>query len=473
VDEETRMPFGRPTLTTLLDKFSREVLGINVGFDPPSYLSVMQCLNHAIRPKTYLKTEFPEVQNDWEAYGIPEVVVDNGKEFHSKDFEDACLQLGIVVMYSPPYIPSYKGAIERFFGTENRRLLHQQRGTTFSNIFERHGYDPQKNAVISFDAFMKMLHVWIVDIYHQSYHRGLRDIPAHVWREEIKYYPPALPRRMEDLRILLGHIEYRVIGPSGIELFTLFYNCEELARLRRQTKSKDKAIVKYDPSDLSTIYVYDRQKDRYIAVPAMDQEYTKGLSLWQHRVIQSNARRDVRGRIDFSGLREAKKMIQGIVEAEMARRGKVGAKSKVARWENIRQPDYDARINMSELREASTAEQADQNTVLINPDTNPFSGISEIQSSMSSGSVEGAADQSVAGVVDLNSEIRKRKGKQLSPTNGKKAKTGKQKQSATVNSPHDTDSHTWVDDGEDLDMTGFSAGYNLPGKEIKYEQQTS
>ena len=111
VDEETRMPLGRPTLTTLLDKFSREVLGINVGFDPPSYLSVMQCLNHAIKPKIYLKAEFPEVKNIWDAYGIPEViVVDNGKEFRGKDFEDACLQLGIVVMYSPPYVPRYKDA---------------------------------------------------------------------------------------------------------------------------------------------------------------------------------------------------------------------------------------------------------------------------------------------------------------------------------------------------------------------------
>jgi putative transposase len=474
VDEETRMPLGRATLTTLLDKYSREVLGINVGFDPPSYLSVMQCLNHAIKPKNYLKTEFPKVKNEWEAYGLPElIVVDNGKEFHSKDFEDACLQLGIVVMYSPPYVPRYKGAIERFFGTENRRLLHQQHGTTFSNIFERHGYDPRKNAVISFDAFMQMLHIWIVDVYHQSYHRGLKDIPAHIWRVGTKHYPPALPRRIEDLRVLLGHIEHRVIGPSGIELFTLFYNCEELAPIRRQQKVKDKVVVKYDPSDLSLVYVYDRQKDKYIAVPALDQEYTKGLSLWQHRVIQSQAARDAKGRVKEGGLREAKKMIQDIVDAEIAKRGKAGSKSKVARWENTRQPDYSSHPDPSQQSaEAKECDGKAETEVFIDPEVNLYEGISAIEGA-SSGVAQDEDAQPISGVIDLATEAKKRKGKKSgSKHSGKVSKTA-MKESAAANPSYGGNSDTCVDEGEDLDMTGFNVGYNLPGKEANGERQAS
>jgi putative transposase len=473
VDEQTRMPLGRPTLTTLLDKYSREVLGINVGFDPPSYLSVMQCLNHAIKPKNYLKTEFPKVRNEWQAYGLPElIVVDNGKEFHSKDFEDACLQLGIVVMYSPPYVPRYKAAIERFFGTQNRRLLHQQRGTTFSDIFERHGYDPQKNAVISFDAFMQMLHIWIVDVYHQSYHRGLKDIPAHVWREGIKQYPPALPRRMEELRVLLGHIEHRVIGPSGIELFTLFYNCEELARIRRQQKVKDKVIVKYDPSDLSLVYVYDGQKDKYIAVPAMDQEYTKGLSLWQHKVIQSHAARDAKGRVKVGGLREAKKMIQEIVDAEIAKSGKASSKSKVARWENTRQPDYSSRPDAQQNAEANERNGRVETGTFINPELNPYEGISAIESTPSD-VTQDEGIQPTAGVIDLATEAKKREGKKTGSASPKKEHKLVQAKPAAVEPPRDSDSAAELEDEEELDMTGFSAGYNLPGKEINYEQQAS
>ena len=475
VDEDTRMPLGRPTLTSLIDKFSREVLGINVGFDPPSYLSVMQCLHHAIKPKSYLKTEFPDVENEWEAYGIPElIVVDNGREFRGNNFEDACLQLGIAIMYSPPYQPRYKASVERFFGTENRRLLHQQHGTTFSNILQRYGYDPEKNAVISFDAFMEMLHVWIVDVYHQSYHRGLKDIPSHVWRREIKNYPPAMPRRMEDLRVMLGHIQNRVIGPSGIELFTLFYNCEELARLRRQPNGrKEKFTVKYDPSDISAVYVYDRQKDKYIPVPAMDQEYTKGLSLWQHKVIQGYALRDAKGRLNHDGLRRAKKKIQKIVEAEMAKTGKTGTKAKAARWLGVRQPDYAGHVDVGQ-QEPQTGEQGDPNgnVFLMNPDAKPFGGVSDVGAVPQAGEAAAANNQALAGVVDLASEAKKRTKSRPSSKNTKKAGRAESNEKAAIKAEGALGLAT-ADSADDLDTSGFNADYNLPRKGAKRERKAS
>jgi putative transposase len=470
VDEETRLPLGRPTMTSLIDRFSRELLGVNVGFDPPSYLSVMQCLHHAIRPKSYVKAEFPSVENDWEAYGIPElIVVDNGKEFRSKNFEDACLQLGIAVMYSPPYQPRFKAAVERFFGTQNKRLLHRQCGTTFSNIFERHGYDPQKTAIISFGKFMEMLHIWIVDLYHQSYHRGLKDIPAHVWRRGIENYPPALPRRIEDLRVMLGHIEHRVIGPSGVELFTLYYNCEALAGLRRRPNGKqERFAVKYDPRDISTIYIYDRQTDKYIPVPALDQEYAKGLSLWQHKVIQSYARRDAHGRVNMAALRRAKKKIQEIVEAEMAKPSKNGTRAKAARWQGIRQPDYDSHLDVRQQEAESTEEAKSQAEVLINPEAAPFAGISDVQSGPG-GETEGA-NAPPAGVIDLTSEAKKRPRRKLGPTAPKK--TGGSKPTALPSkAARGFDSAVTPDD--DLDTSGFDADYNLPRRGAKHERKAS
>lgn len=475
VDEETRMPLGRPTLTSLLDKCTREVLGIYNGFDPPSYLSVMQCLNHAIRPKTYLKTTFPSVKNEWEAFGLPElIVVDNGKEFHSKDFEDACLQLGIVVMFSPPYQPRYKAAIERFFGTQNRRLLHQQRGTTFSNIFERHDYDPGKNAVISFTAFIEMLHIWIVDIYHQSYHRGLKDIPAHVWRREIKSSPPALPRRIEDLRVILGHIERRSIGPSGIELFTLFYNCEELTRLRRNLHGrKDKFTVKYDPADLSVVFVYDGKTDRYIPVPAMDQEYTKGLSLWQHRVILSHARRDIEGRLDKNGLREAKRNIQKIVEAELALSSKASSsRAKSARWRGVRQPNYDGYIDVPNEKgiPGNDHDSASNNVVLLNPDTQPFAGVSELENVPLNKPQEDDVSQSANEAIIPSSKPKRRIGKQAGSKRFKKSSKSSPKVTTSTNNTDSSTSSAAAND-EQLDMSGFTASFNLPKKKLKSDQQ--
>lgn len=93
----------------------------------------MNCLLHAIQPKTYIEEFFPRVKSEWNVYGVPEILnVDNGSEFYSRDFEDACLQLGIVIQYHPPRNPNYKGIIERFF-----RSLNQSRMITggFNYLF--------------------------------------------------------------------------------------------------------------------------------------------------------------------------------------------------------------------------------------------------------------------------------------------------------------------------------------------------
>lgn len=47
INERTGLADGRPTLTLLLCRHSRMVLGFSIGFEPPSELSVMRALRHA------------------------------------------------------------------------------------------------------------------------------------------------------------------------------------------------------------------------------------------------------------------------------------------------------------------------------------------------------------------------------------------------------------------------------------------
>lgn len=152
VDTKTRIPLGRPWITIIMDVYTRLILGIYVGFTRPSSASVNYCLRHAIRPKTYVQKIYPQIENTWDAYGIPEMLtVENAKEFYGRDFKNACFQLKIVPHYAPRRNPRYKGGMERFFGTINTQLLHELPGTTFSNVFEKGDYDPKKHAVISLD----------------------------------------------------------------------------------------------------------------------------------------------------------------------------------------------------------------------------------------------------------------------------------------------------------------------------------
>ena len=48
IDDRDNLPLGRLTLTYCLDTATRYPLGYYLGFEPPSYLTVMECLHHAI-----------------------------------------------------------------------------------------------------------------------------------------------------------------------------------------------------------------------------------------------------------------------------------------------------------------------------------------------------------------------------------------------------------------------------------------
>lgn len=334
VDTVNRMPIGRPWLTSQVDVFTKSIAGVYLGFEPPSYLSVMQCLRNAIAPKTYVQSQYPSVNNTWDVYGIPEtIVVDNGREFHSTHMEDACLQLGIAIQYAPPRMPWYKATVERHFGTLKRQLIQQQPGASFSKLMEGCDYDPREDAVISLDTFLEILHIWIVDIYQQTYHRGINVVPAKIWKESIAVYPPALPPSKQDWDVLIGRVMYRSISRSGIEFLGLLYNSPDLVNLRMKTKRGEKTLVKYDPTDLSCVYAFDSEYGNSICVPAIDQNYTKDLTLWQHNVVRRLARREAK-EVDIVALARAKEKIQQIVENEWNSTRKSRCRHTMARWLN-------------------------------------------------------------------------------------------------------------------------------------------
>jgi putative transposase len=320
VDERTMMPLGRPTITSALDAHTRCVLGFYAGFEPPSVLAVMRCLKNAILPKTYLVQEFPAIKNPWDCYGVPElVVVDNAMEFHSTHFERACLQLGCDIQYSKVSIPWYKAKIERWQGTLNRDSLHGNPVTTFSNILDRGDYDPMKNAVVLLSTFREILHRWIVDHYQQSPHRGIHDTPAHMWLSESQGFPPPLPPAAKDLEVVLGMTAHRTIFHYGIELHGLKYNSLELGEIRRRIGTSPKATITFDPGDLGYIYVLDPKMLTYLKVPCIDQNYSAGLSLWQHRVVRRNALRLLQ-RTDIVALAQVRADISELIERDLDRK---------------------------------------------------------------------------------------------------------------------------------------------------------
>ena len=198
--------------------------------------------------------------------------------------------------------------------------MHGKPGTTFSNILERDDYDPCKNAVVLLSTFRELLHKWIVDVYLQAPHRGIKDTPAHRWRSGTCGLPPPLPPSAAALDIVLGMTVQRVVFHYGIELEGLKFNGPELGELRRRVGPTAKVELTFDPGDLGQIHVLDPQKDVYICVHVLEQTYAKGLSLWQNRVIRRYAQHQLHGRTDTAALAQAKAEIRALIDRDFNRK---------------------------------------------------------------------------------------------------------------------------------------------------------
>ena len=199
---------------------------------------------------------------------------------------------------------------------------------------EQYEYDPKKEAVISFEALEEILHLFIVDIHNQSEHPELRSPRGQVWDKAIEAFPPALPPDSQELSVLIGCLTERTITRRGIELLGLIYNSSELAHLRSILPPSSPTKIKYNPTDLSVIYVFDETTHQFIEVPALNQEYTQGLTLWQHKVVKKLACQEAE-KVDIVALALAKEKIQKIVAQEWKKTKKGKTRQSMARWLGI------------------------------------------------------------------------------------------------------------------------------------------
>ena len=339
VDETDRLPIGRPTFTFAIDHYSGMPFGLYVGFEPPSYLTVMECLLHGILPKPDVQTQFG-TKNPWPVFGLPEtLVIDNGREFIGQDLDDACAQLGITLERTPVKSPWIKGGVERSFRTVHTKLVHKLPGTTFSNIEQRGSYKSEKESCISLSAFREILHVFLLDQYAQGWHTGKKGVPAKLWHESVQSgFVPTLHTSADETRILLGRVDTRTVQRTGIDFENIRYQSPDVVRLRTRVGDGTSVRIKYDPSDMGNIYVFDESAQTgelsissWLKIPALDQEYAAGLSIWKHHVLNKylNAKKQ---KVNPQTLLEAKRHWQQIVRNEFLQTRKIRTRKVGARF---------------------------------------------------------------------------------------------------------------------------------------------
>jgi len=351
VDEDDRKPYGRETLYVAIDAYSRYPLGFALC-KVPSAQGVLDCLYHAIINKDYVQRKYPEIKHTWDAWGVMEqIVVDRGIDFQSMDLNYACAQLNISILDCPARTPKNKGIVERFFGTINKQLVHAIPGTTRSNTTDKGDYKSVKKSVLTVEKFIEAFHIYLVDAYAHSKHRGLKGgTPAQKWAEGMKEWIPAFPVNPSELRILLSRSARRVLQKNGIELFGIFYYSSSLTGLRSSNiiakkktlnankRSKVILQIKYDENDISRIWVWDESNSRYLEVKARNYETYKGVSLYMHK-IASNALKKENSVIDKQNLAEAYQKINEKVSEEH-QKTKAATRKRSSRLLKKNMPDH-------------------------------------------------------------------------------------------------------------------------------------
>ncbi len=143
-----------------------------------------------------------------------------------------------------------------------------------------------------------VLHVWLVDVYIQSPHKGLGGItPALAWKDGLKIIEPILPESKDKLDLILSIQKTRKLNHEGVQFKGLMYNSTELATLRKRGMTT--VTIRINPDDLVAIWIFDEHQGDYLKVFCTFPEYASKLTLAQHLLIRQHNNQTNAERVDI------------------------------------------------------------------------------------------------------------------------------------------------------------------------------
>ncbi|MBD1897731.1 DDE-type integrase/transposase/recombinase [Coleofasciculus sp. FACHB-129] len=239
---------GRPWVSFLVDAYSRRILAAYLTFDPPSYRSCMMVLRICVQRFGRL----PQI-----------IVVDNGAEFNSSDFETLLAYYRCTKKQRPSAKGRFGSVIERFFGVANQEFWHNLKGNTqiMRNVRQvTKGVNPKNQAVWTLGKVYEYLCEYVYEVYEASPHPALRQSPRDAFNA-------GLARGGSRDHLLISPDEFRLLSlPSptdregkrkvtrqGVKINHLYYWHKSFSGIKVRDTDVE---VKYDPFDITVAYAY-------------------------------------------------------------------------------------------------------------------------------------------------------------------------------------------------------------------------
>jgi transposase InsO family protein len=209
---------------------------------------------------------------------VPESIgTDRGKVYLSEAFLQACEHLGICLQPSRPRTSADNAVIERTFNSINTLFTQYVKGYVGRDPAHR-GRGLEQGGLWSLAQLRDLLDQWVVLGWQERAHEGLASpdtgrvlSPNEMYGvlvSAVGYVPLMLSG--QDYIALLPAV-WRVVNDYGVNLHGRTYDAKGLNPMRRQhsgvTAKRGLWQVRYDPCDLSVVWVADHRRGGFLAAP--------------------------------------------------------------------------------------------------------------------------------------------------------------------------------------------------------------
>jgi putative transposase len=368
VVDQTGTLLGRPWLSIVVDTYSRCIMGMHLGFDPPSAQLVCLTLRHGILPKQYPATY--ELKQDWGTYGLPQhLYTDGGKDFRSQHIEQVATELGIVLHLRRK--PSDGGIVERPFGTFNREFFSTIPGYTSSDVPTR-SPKAESDACLTLLQLEQLLVRYIVDRYNQKIDARMGN-QSRIGRWEAGRIAQLALLGERELDICLMRRDQRTVYRNGyIQLANLTYQGEHLAGYAGES-----VIIRYNPRDITTIFVYQLREGKEVFLTRAHAQglETETLSYAEAKSLSRGLREEGKAVSNRSILEEVRDRDATIETIQRQKKRKAKASTK-STSKGIPKVKEDPQRCTSEIETEISAEgtliEPVTDEVLVNPKAEPI-----------------------------------------------------------------------------------------------------
>ncbi len=237
---------GRPWLTALVDSFTGELLGIWLGFSPPSRKACALVIRDCVRRHGRL----PET-----------IMTDGGAEFRSVHFATMLAFLRITRAERPPEDPKFGLAVERTFGAFRQRFLRGLPGHGISIERARAisaAFRADKRSELTPKALLSAIETFVFHGYNVEPRASNISAPEDI-RLSYERKVSCSGRAVDwDQKFLVAtaieapEATYRLHAGRGLTVDRRWYSAPALSRYRGWKRD---LAVRLEPFDDSVIYV--------------------------------------------------------------------------------------------------------------------------------------------------------------------------------------------------------------------------